>query len=124
MRLFDRFATGCARFTGRPLMFSICLALSASGAAAYASGSDHLIGGTSLAINIVTLMILPILQATQNRDGAALQAKLDELIKTNSAARDVLIGLENRSEEEIEAFRNESGPGCDPSPLPTVTGRI
>lgn len=124
MRVFDRFATGCARFTGRPLMFGLCLALCGGGIAAYAVGSDHLIGGTSLAINIVTLMILPILQATQNRDGAALQAKLDELIKTSGAARDVLIGLENRSEEEIEAFRNEGGPGCNPDPLPEVTGRI
>jgi low affinity Fe/Cu permease len=124
MRLFDRFATGCARFTGRPLMFGLCVALCVAGIAAYAYGSDHLIGGTSLAINIVTLLILPILQATQNRDGAALQAKIDELIKSSHRARDTLIGLENRSEEEIEALRNEGGPGCDPAPLPQVTGRI
>ena len=50
-------------------------------------------------------MLLPILQATQNRDGAALQAKIDELIKVNSAARDALIGLENRDEAEIERMR-------------------
>ena len=124
MRAFDRFTTGCARFTGRPLMFGLCVALCFSGVAAYASGSDHLIGGTSLAINIVTLLILPILQATQNRDGAALQAKLDELIKSNEVALDALIGLENRSEEDIEALRNESGSDCYPSPPPHVTGRI
>lgn len=122
MRLFDRFATGCARFTGRPTMFGFCLVLCLGGVAAYASGNDHLIGGTSLAINIVTLLILPILQATQNRDGAALQAKIDELIKTSRDASNALIGLENRSEEEIERLRNASGPGCDPEPLPRVTG--
>lgn len=125
MRLFDRFTTGCARFTGRPWMFAFCIALCAGGIAAYASGSDHLIGGTSLAINIVTLLILPILQATQNRDGAALQAKIDELIKTSLHARDSLIGLENRSEAEIEALRHAECGDEGPTPplAPAVTGR-
>lgn len=123
MKVFDRFATGCARFTGRPLMFALCLGVSGTGFVAYASGSDHLLGGANLAINVLTLLILPILQATQNRDGAALQAKIDELIKSSKGARDTLIGLEYRSAEEIETMRNEHGLGCDPDPLPTVTGR-
>lgn len=58
-------------------------------------------------ISVVTLMLLPLLQASQNRDGAAMQAKLDELIKVNTEARNALIGLENRSEEEIETMRRE-----------------
>ena len=122
MRVFDRFATGCARFTGRPAMLIGCLLLSATGIAAYLADNEHFLGGASMAINIVTLMILPILQATQNRDGAALQAKIDELIRTNHLARDSLVGLENRSVEEIESLRNEGGPGCEPAPLPKVTG--
>ncbi len=52
-------------------MFGLCVALGLSGVGAYLSESDHLIGGMNLAINIVNLLILPILQATQNRDGAA-----------------------------------------------------
>src|SRR4029453_16258665 len=103
--LFDRFSTGCARFTGRPAMLSICLGLSLLGIVAYLSGDELFISGANLSISVVTLMILPILQATQNRDGAALQAKLDELIKTNTDARNALIGLENRSEEEISRVR-------------------
>src|ERR1043166_6928860 len=103
--LFDRFSTGCARFTGRPAMLSICLALAVLGIAAYVSGNELFISGANLSISIVTLLLLPILQATQNRDGAALQAKLDELIKTNSDARNALIGLENRSEDEIQQVR-------------------
>lgn len=121
MRIFDRFTTGCARFVGRPTM--PCIAISATGFVAYASGSEHLLGGANLAINVLTLLILPILQATQNRDGAALQAKLDELIKTSQTACDTLIGLENRSSEEIETVRTEHGLQCEPSSLPTVTGR-
>lgn len=122
MRIFDRFTTGCARFVGRPLMLGLCIAISVAGFTAYASGSDHLLGGMNLAINVLTLLILPILQATQNRDGAALQAKMDELIKTSLTARDTLIGLEHRSSDEIETVRSEHGLGCDPEPAPEVTG--
>ena len=105
--LFDRFSTGCARFTGRPLMLMLCIVLALTGVAAYMSGDGKFIAGINMAISAVTLLLLPILQATQNRDGAALQAKLDELIKSNSEARDALIGLENRSEDEIQRVRAE-----------------
>ena len=115
LEMFERFTTGCARFTGRPGMLIICMMLSLAGIAAYFVDDEHFIAGTSLAINIVTLMILPILQSTQNRDGAALQAKLDELIKSNNDARDEVVGLEKKSEEEIEAVRADvsGNDGCD-----------
>lgn len=54
-------------------------------------------------------MLLPILQATQNRNGAALHAKIDELIKASGKARDDLIRLENRGEDEIEQIRVDEG---------------
>lgn len=112
--LFDRFTTGCARFTGRPTMLVICLVLSAAGIAAFVINDVYFVAGTSLAINIVTLMFLPILQATQNRDGAALHAKLDELIKATSDARDEVIGLEKKSEDEIERVRTDVEEGTGP----------
>ena len=105
MAWFDRLTTGCARFAGRPSMLIVCFALALVGVLAYVSGNELLINGANLALSIVTLLLLPILQATQNRDGAALQAKLDELIKVNSEARDALIGLENHSEAEIQELR-------------------
>ena len=106
---FDRFTTGCARFAGRPLMLGLCLVLAATGIAAYLSEDDLFIAGANLSISVVTLLLLPILQATQNRDGAALQAKIDELIKASSKARNELIGLENRDEQEIERVRVDEG---------------
>jgi low affinity Fe/Cu permease len=102
---FDRFTTGCARFAGQPLMLVMCLLLAAVGLGAFFSRDEHFISGTNLAISVLTLLLLPILQATQNRDGAALQAKIDELIKASSKARDDLIGLEKRREDEIEDIR-------------------
>lgn len=85
------------------------VALSLLGMAAFLTGSDHFLGGVSLAISSVTLLLLPILQATQNRDGAALHAKIDELIKAQENARDALIGVEERTDEEIEQMRRTAG---------------
>jgi low affinity Fe/Cu permease len=97
-------------------MFFLCVLLAAGSVAAYASHDNLLIDGTNLAINVLTLMFLPILQATQNRDGAALQAKLDELIKANKEARNDLIGLEVRDEREIEEMRPVRETVPDPEP--------
>lgn len=106
---FDRFTTGCARFAGRPAMLIICLLLAATGIFAFVSGDEIFIAGANLTISIVTLLLLPILQGTQSRDGAALQAKIDELIKASEKARDDLIGLENRGEDDIEQIRIDEG---------------
>ena len=107
---FDRFTTGCARFTGQPAMLMLCLLISTLGIGAFLSKDEFFISGANLTISIVTLLILPILQSTQNRDGAALQAKIDELIKVTADARDDLIGLENRGETEIEEVRQAAAP--------------
>ena len=111
-----------ARFIGRPLMLILCLLLAALSVAAYASRSEMLVNGTNLAINVLTLLFLPILQATQNRDGAALQAKLDELIKANKEARNDFIGLEQRGEDEIEELRLVPGTVTDPHPAEDPVG--
>ena len=113
---FSHFTASLARFIGRPLMLIVCVLLAAGSVAAYASHDSLLIDGTNLAINVLTLLFLPILQATQNRDGAALQAKLDELIKVNKEANSQLIGLEDKSEEEIEELRPAPVSVTDPHP--------
>jgi low affinity Fe/Cu permease len=48
-----------------------------------------------------------LIQATQNRDGKALQLKLDELIRSERRARNVFAGLEEASEEELREFAEE-----------------
>ena len=53
---------------------------------------------------IVTFLMVFVIQNTQNRDGAAIQAKLDELIRV-SAAQNSLIGIENLTEDEIAEIR-------------------
>jgi low affinity Fe/Cu permease len=113
---FQRVTTTLARFIGRPLMMLICLLLAAFSFFSFFRGGDTLINGTNLAINVLTLLFLPILQATQNRDGAALQAKLDELIKASKEARNDLIGIEDLDEAKIEQLRAVPDTVTDPHP--------
>jgi low affinity Fe/Cu permease len=47
-----------------------------------------------------------LIQNTQNRDGAALQAKLDELIRVTNRAHNDLVGVERLPEETVEALRD------------------
>ena len=53
---------------------------------------------------IVTFLMVFLIQNTQNRDGAAIQAKLDELIRA-SAAHNRYIGIEGLTEEELDDLR-------------------
>lgn len=111
MRWFERFSTTSANLAGQPPMLGVAILLSAIGAISYVVGNEHIVVGVALAISAVTLILLPILQATQNRDGAALHAKLDELLKIHHAARDNLIGVEKRSSDEIEQVRRDEERG-------------
>lgn len=57
---------------------------------------------------IVTFWMVFLIQNTQNRDSAAIQAKLDELIRSSNA-RNEFIGLDKQDIEAIEARRAVSG---------------
>ena len=47
-----------------------------------------------------------LIQNSQNRDSAAIQVKLDELIRVGEA-RNSLVGIEHLSDEELEEIRNK-----------------
>jgi low affinity Fe/Cu permease len=53
---------------------------------------------------IVTFLMVFLIQNSQNRDAAAIQVKLDELIRV-SKAQNSFIGLEHLTEEELEEVR-------------------
>lgn len=61
----------------------------------------------NLTISIFTFMIVFIIQNSQNRDTAAIQLKLDELIRSNSFARNTIIDLDTMSEKGIKELEKQ-----------------
>ena len=54
---------------------------------------------------IVTFLMVFLIQNSQNRDSAAIQVKLDELIRA-STVRNAFIGIEHLTDEELEKIRD------------------
>ena len=54
---------------------------------------------------IVTFLMVFLIQNAQNRDAAAIQAKLDEIIRAIEGARNQFIGIEHLTENQLEAIR-------------------
>lgn len=102
-RLFTRFSNEIARSAGRPLTFVVCcfaiVMWGASGPFFGFSDTWQLVVNTST--TIVTFLMVFLIQNTQNRDGAAIQAKLDELLRAVSDARNDFIGIEHLTEKEL-----------------------
>jgi low affinity Fe/Cu permease len=105
---FSRIASNVAHAAGQPSAFMICCAMivvwAMSGPIFGFSDTWQLIINTGT--TVVTFLMVFIIQNTQNRDGAALQAKLDELIRSSTGSN-TFIGIEHLSEEEVEAFRRK-----------------
>ncbi|WP_029913664.1 low affinity iron permease family protein [Caulobacter sp. UNC358MFTsu5.1] len=104
-KLFAKFANATARITGSPPAFIVCVALVVAWAA---SGPIFKFSETwQLVINtgttIITFLMVFLIQNTQNRDGAAVQTKLDELILTSAAENDFM-GIEKLTEKELAAM--------------------
>ena len=85
--LFTRIATTVAHAAGKPAAFVICCAVivvwAVSGPVFGFSDTWQLIINTST--TIITFLMVFLIQNTQNRDGAAIQTKLDELIRVGGA---------------------------------------
>jgi low affinity Fe/Cu permease len=104
-KVFTRFATTVSKWTGRPIAFILCCALvlawALSGPLFGFSDTWQLVINTTT--TIVTFLMVFLIQNTQNRDNAAIQAKLDEIIRT-SDSDNKFIGIEHMSDEELEAI--------------------
>lgn len=59
------------------------------------------------ATSIGAFLVVFLIQYTQNRDTAAMQLKLDELIRGLVDARTHLVGLEHLSDEEFAEIAQE-----------------
>ena len=116
-RLFTRIATAIAHLTGQPLAFllavGIILVWGLTGPVFGFSDTWQLVINTGT--TIVTFLMVFLIQNSQNRDAAAMQAKLDELIRALRDAREQFIGIEHLPDTEIEEIRShlEEEVGCE-----------
>ena len=105
-KLFAKFANAIARVTGSPPAFLICVALvlvwAVSGPFFGFSETWQLVINTGT--TIVTFLMVFLIQNTQNRDGVALQTKLDELIRATTDAENEFIGIEKLTDKELETM--------------------
>ncbi|TPK70953.1 low affinity iron permease family protein [Mesorhizobium sp. B2-3-3] len=107
-KLFTRIANRVSHIAGLSPTFAVCCLVvviwAASGPFFNFSDTWQLVINTGT--TIVTFLMVFLIQNTQNRDGAAIQAKLDELIRV-SEAHNRFIGIEHLTESEVEEIRDK-----------------
>ena len=114
-RFFTWFAGRIASFAGQPVAFVTAFALilvwGVTGPIFRYSDTWQLVINT--ATTIVTFLMVFLIQNSQNRDAAAMQAKLDELLRAVGKARGAFIGIEHLTDQQIEkiseAIERETG---------------
>jgi low affinity Fe/Cu permease len=105
---FTGIADFTARASGRPIVFAMVAISTAvwllTGPFFGFSDAWQLFANTST--NVITFLMVFVIQNSQNRDTAAIQAKLDELIRATEG-HESLVGVEDRTQDEIERIKAE-----------------
>src|SRR5437763_9149844 len=106
-QFFNWCATKTSAGAGHPMTFSTAVGLivvwAATGPIFQYSDTWQLVINTGT--TIVTFLMVFLIQNSQNRDGAAMQAKLDELLRAVDKAREKFIGIEHLNDQQIELVR-------------------
>jgi low affinity Fe/Cu permease len=106
-RLYDRISNKITRLTGRPVAlitaFSIIILWAASGPIFQYSDTWQLVINTGT--TIITFLMVFIIQQSQNKDTAAIQLKLNELIACNEKASNRLVDIEDLTEDELMVLK-------------------
>jgi low affinity Fe/Cu permease len=106
---FSKMANATAAWTGRPqaflLAFAVVIIWGVTGPVFRYSDTWQLVINTGT--TIVTFLMVFLIQNTQNRDTLALQVKLSELILALNNADNRLAAIEDASDDELEAAREE-----------------
>jgi low affinity Fe/Cu permease len=107
-QVFTNIASRSAHALGEPLAFVVSTLLivvwAVSGPFFHYSDTWQLIVNT--ATTVLTFLAVFLIQNSQNRDGAAIQAKLDEILRSLDTARNQFVGIEHLTDAQICQIRN------------------
>jgi len=106
---FRRMANWSADRLGSPYTFFggvfLVVVWAATGPIYHFSDSWQLVMNT--VTNVLTFIMVFLIQNTQNRDTKAMQLKLDELLRAMGEARNQLVALEDAPDEVISSLKQE-----------------
>lgn len=101
------FSRRLSNLAGRPTTFIVAvvgvLVWAVLGPIFHFSDTWQLVINTTT--TIVTFLMVFLIQNTQNRDTAAMQIKLDELIRAIKGAQNSVLNVEDLDDEALEALR-------------------
>ncbi len=104
---FTRLTKWTAHASGRPLTFilavSVVCAWAVTGPLFGFSDTWQLVINTGT--TVVTFLMVFLIQGTQNRDGEAVQVKLDEIIRAIGNAKNEVLDLEELEEEDLAQIK-------------------
>ena len=128
-RFFAGIASRSAYMMGHPAAFLIstlvCVVWAATGPVFHYSDTWQLVINTGT--TVLTFLAVFLIQNSQNRDGAAIQAKLDEILRSVADARSGFVGIEHLTDAEIGQIKAalerevlQTSEGEPDAPEPTV----
>lgn len=106
---FHKFAAKISKLVGSPWMFvsalTVIILWIVTGPIFHFSDTWQLVINTGT--SVITFLMVFLIQNSQNREAAAMQLKLDELIRSITEARNNLVNLEEFSDEELDQLQKE-----------------
>lgn len=106
-QIFTAISTRSAAIMGQPVTFitSVVLVILWAISGPFLAYSDTWQLIVNTATTVLTFLAVFLIQNSQNRDGAAMQAKLDEILRALDNAREQFVGIEHLTDKQIAEIR-------------------